>query len=75
MTTRPALSVSQRPAWEIVPAGVAAVATVVEVAVCAPFPLDEADECELHAAMASDAATAAATNVGRLPRIGPDRRW
>jgi ABC-2 type transport system ATP-binding protein len=70
ITTRPALSVSHRPACEMVPAGVAEVATVVEVAGVSRFLLEE-DEFELHAPAASSTATVAATIGTRVAGIGP----
>src|SRR5262245_49586789 len=74
MTTRPAPSVNQRPECEMVPAGTADVAIVVEVASGTRL-LPDVDECEpRHAAIASDAAMLAETNVARMPGIGSDRR-
>jgi ABC-2 type transport system ATP-binding protein len=56
------------------PAGVAEVATVVEVAAGNGFAVED-EECELHAPAASNAATVAAPIVARVPGIGRDRTW
>ncbi len=74
MTTRPALSVNQRPECEMVPTGAADAATVVGVGTGTRF-FPDVDACELlHAPTASDAATVAETNVANVLGIGSDRR-
>lgn len=70
MTTRPASSVSQRPACEIVPRGEAATTAGADVVGVDAFGLDAS---ELHAATPTIATTVAATIVARALGIGRDR--